>query len=119
MASTYAFQPYGLSQAVTVIATATTVSFTITRLGGATAAVTNGNLYANGIRLINVGTVAASVQFGPPPSATTGGTATASLTTGMWLPANAVEKFSIRGTPIAVFISAGTCTVYATLGEGM
>ena len=43
MASNFAFQPFGLSQRVTVVATAGTISLTIVRSGGTTLAVTAGN----------------------------------------------------------------------------
>ena len=119
MASNFAFQPFGLSQHITVGgANPATVSFAVVGLGGVTASVAGANRYqASGVRIANIGTAAVFLQFGPPPAATV----TVGTNTGMEMFANSVETFSIRGLPImaATCASTGTVTLCATLGEGL
>lgn len=117
MASNFAFQAYGLSQAVTVGSTPATISFSVVNLGGSTATVSGTNRYqAPAIRIVNEGTASVFLQFGG-----TVGTVTVGTATGMKMLANSVETFSIRGQPIMVAFCASTFTgtINFTLGEGL
>lgn len=117
MASNFAFLPYGLSQAITVGA-AVTVSLAVVGLGGVTASVGGANRYqAPAVRIVNDGTAAVFLQFGPAPASTV----TVSTGTGMKMQANTVDTFSIRGLPILVAACASTFTVTlcVTPGEGL
>lgn len=119
MASNFAFQPFGLSQHITVGGGApATVSFAVVGLGNVTVSVAGANRYqAASVRLVNIGTASVFLQFGAPPAATV----TVGTSTGMEMLSNSVETFSIRGQPIlaATCASTFTVTLCATLGEGM
>lgn len=113
MASNFSFQPYGLSQQVTVIATAGTVNLNVVQIGGTTLAVSAGNYNPSQVRIANKGTVSVFVQFGA------GSTVTVAAASGLELLANTVEVFSVKGQPVMAHISAGTATLCLTPGEGM
>ena len=112
MASSFAFQPYGLSQRVTVVVATSTISLALVAVGGTTQAVTSGNYPVTGVRITNDGTVAAFVQFGPS-------TVTVGVNTGMEILASSVETFRISGMPFMAFVSTGTTTLGITPGEGI
>lgn len=117
MASTYAFQAFGLSTQVTVGgATPATVSLTVLN-GTITAALTSGNYQPTGVRVVNEGTASVYLNF----FATTGATVTVGPTNGMKMLSNSVETFSVRGQPVIAMACASTFTVTLTLttGEGM
>lgn len=118
MAANFAFQPYGLSQQITVGGAApATVSFAVVGLGSITATVAGSNRYQpNAVRLVNEGTASVFLQFAP-----TVATATVGVNTGMKMLANSVETFTIRGQPVlaAVCASTFTVTLTATVGEGL
>lgn len=110
MASNFAFYPMGLSQRVTVVATAGSITFNITPLGGTADTV----VAVPGIRISNSGTVAAFVQFG-----SAAGTVTVGLNTGVEIMAGSVETFRLNGQRAMAFVSSGTTTLGITPGEGM
>lgn len=117
MSSRFSFSPMGLSRMVTVGASASTVTFDIVALGGTTATLATGNAFCpRALRMVNLGTVNAFVQFGPSAP-------TVSLTTGMVLTPSsnyfAEEIFTLNGQNAAAFISAGTTTINVTPGEGL
>lgn len=117
MASNFAFQPFGLSQAITVGGAAgATVSFALVAVGQtATLAVANANYIPNSIRIANEGTASAFVNFG-----TSAATTSVSVSNGMRILSNSVEVFTLKGLPFmaAVCASTFTVTLTATLGEG-
>ena len=111
MASNFAFQPMGLSRAITVGGAApVTVSLACVQLGSVTSAVT-----PSSVRIVNDGTAAVSLQFAPST------TVSVTVATGMKMLSASVETFSIRGQPILAMACASTFTVTlcATVGEGM
>lgn len=107
MASNFAFTPMG--QCYTVVVGATSATATITLAGPA---ITTGNYLPGGVRIANLGTVAAFVQFGA-------GTPTVAVTTGMPIFANTIETFQLKGQNKLVHTSVGTCTLYIQPGEGL
>src|SRR5512146_136949 len=114
MASNFAFRPYGLSQMVTVIATAGTVSLNLVKFGGVTQSVTAGNYPPATIRVANLGTVAAFIQLGASAD-----TVTVSTSSGMPVLAQTVETFRLAGQTTLAHISTGTSTLAITTGEGL
>lgn len=113
MASNFAFQAFGLSQRVTVIASAAgTVSFTVIRSGGQTLALAIGNYAPSVVRISNGSPVSAFVQFGDS-------TVTVGVNTGIEILPNSVETFKVVGMPFMAHISAGTLTLGITPGEGV
>ena len=115
MASNFSFQPFGLSQLVTVIASATTTSLSLVNMFGATAtlAAGAGAYQATSVRLTNLGAAVAFVAFSPASTATIG------LGNGMAILGTTTEKFGCRALlPFLISISAGTTTLAITLGEG-
>lgn len=112
MASNFAFQPMGLSRAVTVGGAApATISIACVQLGSVTSAVT-----PTGVRIVNDGTAAVFLQF-----ASSASTVSVTSVTGMKMLSASVETFSIRGQPILAAICGGTNTVTlcVTAGEGL
>ncbi len=112
MAANFSFQAFGLSQRVTVIATAGTISMAVIRSGGTTLAVSAGNYPPSVVRISNNSPVSAFLQFGDS-------TVTVGVNTGMEVLPNSVETFKVVGTPFMAFISAGTLTIGLTPGEGL
>lgn len=112
MASNFAFQVFGLSQRVTVIASQGTVSFTVIRSGGQTLAVSGGNYQPSVVRISNNTLVSAFLQFGDK-------TVTVGVNTGIELLPGSVETFKVVGMPFMAHISAGTLTIGITPGEGV
>ena len=112
MASNFAFQPYGLSQRVTVVVATSTISLALVNIGGGTQAVTSGTYPVTGIRISNSGTASAFLQFGQS-------TVTVGVNTGMEILASSVETFRISGMPFMAFCSNGTTTLGITPGEGI
>ena len=112
MAANFAFQPFGLSQRVTVIASQGTVSFSIVRSGGQTYSLTSGNYNPTVVRLSNNSPVSAFLQFGDS-------TVTVGVNTGIELLPGSVETFKVVGMPFMAHISAGTLTIGITPGEGI
>lgn len=118
MSSNFSFAPMGLSQQVTVVATAGTVTFSIVQLGGATATLssTGTPFRPKAVRVINLGTVPAFIQFGVTAP-------TVSLATGMAVTAAAnyygEDIFVLNGAAAMAHISAGTTTLNITPGEGL
>lgn len=112
MASNFAFGCYGLSQRVTVVATAGTISLTVAKVGGGTVAVAAGNYPPSGVRIANPSPISVFLQFGDS-------TATVGLNTGMEILPNSVETFKCVGTPFIAHISGGTATIGISPGEGL
>jgi len=112
MSSNFAFQPFGLSRAVTVVATAGTVTFSIVKQGGVTATVSAGNYQPASARVVNNGTATAFLAFGASAP-------TVSVSTGMAVRGASDSVFTIKGMPAMAFISAGTTTLNISLGEGL
>lgn len=112
MASNFAFQAFGLSQRITVSATAATISMQILRSGGQTLAVSAGNYQPTGVRIANNNPVSAFLQFGDS-------TVTVGVNTGMEILPYTVESFKVSGTPFMAYVSAGTLTIGLTAGEGL
>lgn len=112
MASNFAFGCYGLSERVTVVASAGTVSMTVRKVGGGTVAVTNGNYPPSGVRIANPSPISVFLQFGDS-------TATVGLNTGMEILPNSVETFKCVGTPFLVHICGATATIGISPGEGL
>jgi hypothetical protein len=112
MASNFAFQPMGLSRAVTVGGAApTTFSIAVTQLGGVSFKP------PSSLRVVNDGTAAVFLQFG----AATGSTLSVNATTGMKMLSASVETFGIKGLPFLAAACASTFTVKLCVspGEGM
>lgn len=112
MASNFSFQAFGLSQRVTIIATAGTISMSVIRSGGNTLAVSAGNYPPSVVRISNNSPVSAFIQFGDS-------TVTVGVNTGMEILPNTIETFKVVGTPFMAHISAGTLTIGLTPGEGL
>lgn len=112
MASNFSFQPSGLSQRVTIVASAGTVSLTIIRSGGQTLALSAGNYNPSGVRIANNSPIPVFIQFGDS-------TVTVGVNTGMELLPNSVETFKVVGMPFMAHISGGTATIGLTPGEGV
>ena len=114
MAATYAFQPFGLSSRVTVVASAGTLHLSVVQVGGSTATLTASTaLYQpQAVRVVNDSSVAAFIQFG-------NSTVTVGVNTGIEILGNSIEVFSVRGMPYMAFISGGTLTLGITVGEGV
>ena len=111
MASNFSFSPMGLSQAVTVAASAATVTLSVVQ-GTTTLSVTSGAYRPTTIRVVNGGSVAAFLSFGASAP-------TVSVATGMEIRANSDATFRIVGQPALAYISAGTTTLNITPGEGL
>lgn len=116
MASNFAFTPMGLSQRVTVSAAANTITFAMIGLTSKTQTVASGLYPVPGVRIVNDGTAAVFLQFGP---SATGTTVTTGLNTGMEVLANTVETFRLNGMNVMAYISGGTTTLGLTVGEGL
>lgn len=118
MASNFAFKPAGLSQTITVGAAApVTVSLSVTGVGSGTPpAMTGGAYVPQSMRIVNPGTAAAFVQFGP-----SAGSISVSATNGMMLLNGTDRVFGTGGLPYFAAICASTFTVTLnyTLGEGL
>lgn len=119
MASNFAFQPFGLSQAVTVGgASPQTVSFSVVAVGSTTTLTLSGGsaFVPSSIRISNLGTEAVFVNFAPSLAG-----ASASPSNAMPILANSVENFSIHGYRAMALACASTFTVTVnyTLGEGL
>lgn len=112
MASNFSFQAFGLSQRVTVVATAGTISMSVVRSGGTTLAVSAGNYAPSVVRIANNNPVSVFLQFGDS-------TVTVGLASGMEILPNCVETFKVVGQPFLAFISGGTATIGLTPGEGL
>lgn len=112
MASNFAFQAFGLSSRVTVVASAGTVSFTVIRSGGTTLAVSTGTYPPSTVRVANNNPISVFVQFGDS-------TVTVGLATGLELLPFTVETFKVVGMPFMAHISGGTATLGITPGEGV
>ena len=109
MASNFAFQPFGLSRALTVGVTPVTASLGVTQIGGSTTAV----VAPTSCRVVNDGTAVAFLQFGPTAATTVG------ATTGMKMLSGTERVFGIKGQPFLVASSTGTVTLCVTIGEGL
>ncbi len=110
MASNFSFQPFGLSQLVTITTGTATVSLTLVSPGGVTASLSAGGYLPSTIRIVNLTAATPVVQFG-------NSTVTIGAATGMYLGSLAIEKFSIKGyTHMAT--SGVAATIAITLGEG-
>jgi hypothetical protein len=109
MASNFAFAPMSQTSVFTVTPTPITATFW---LAGIT--LTSGNMAPSGIRIGNVGTVVAFIQFGVPNQAIT-------VSVGISMPSfpNTVETFATKGQNAIGMVSSGTATVYITPGEGL
>jgi hypothetical protein len=118
MASNFAFQPFGLSQAITVGGAApATVSLSVTAVGGTAAlALASGNYIPGSIRIANEGTASVFLNFGA-----TAATVSVTVSNGMRMLSNSVETFGTKNLPFlaAVCASTFTVTLTATLGEGI
>jgi len=116
VSSTFAFSPYGLSQPVTVVPTAGTLTLFLNLHGGTgTLSVTNAAFPPSGLRIANMGAATGFVLFTSP-----GSTQTIAQTIGMFIGASAIEKFRIQGMNRMLFMSAGgTTTFQITPGEGL
>lgn len=112
MASNFAFGCYGLSQRVTVIATAGTVSMTVAKVGGGTVSLTAGNYAPSGVRIANPSPISVFIQFGDS-------TVTVGVNTGMEILPNSVETFKVIGMPFMAHISGATATIGLSPGEGL
>ena len=112
MAANFSFQAFGLSQRVTVIASAGTISMAVIRSGGQTLAVSAGNYAPSVVRVANNNPVSVFLQFGDS-------TVTVGLNTGMEILPNSVETFKVVGQPFMAHISGGTATIGLTPGEGL
>jgi hypothetical protein len=112
MASNFAFGAFGLSQRVTVVATAGTVSMSVIRSGGTTLAVSAGNYAPSGVRVSNNSPITVFLQFGDS-------TVTVGVNTGMEILPNSVETFKTVGMPFFAHICSGTATIGVTPGEGL
>lgn len=118
MASNFAFQAFGMSQAVTVGGAApATISLTVTRVGTtATLALASGNYPVGGVRIANEGTASAFIQFSD-----TAANMTVSPTNGMRVLGNTAVTFRCMGTPFIGLVcnSTFTVTLSVTPGEGL
>lgn len=112
MASNFSFQAFGLSQRVTVIASAGTISMSVVRSGGTTLAVKAGNYPPSVVRVANNNGVSVFLQFGDS-------TVTVGVNTGIEILPFTVETFKVVGSPFMAHISAGTATIGLTPGEGL
>ena len=110
MASNFSFQPFGLSQMVTVTAGTATVSLTLVSPGNVTASLTSGGYVPTGIRIVNLGAAVPFLQFG-------NSTVTVGPSTGMALLGSSRETFKIAGFTHMAHCNA-TTTLCITLGEG-
>ena len=118
MSGSYAFQPFGLSRAVTVGGAApVTISLSVVGVVQTdTLAVTNGFYIPKCVRLSNEGTASVFVNF-----AETAAKISVSPTIGMRLLANTDVIFKHGGQNFVAFVCASTftTTLSMTLGEGM
>ena len=115
MASNFSFQSFGLSQRITVLASAGTISMTVVRSGGTTlsvSSVSNAQYPPSVIRVSNNNPVSVFLQPGDS-------TVTVGVNTGMEILPNSVETFKVVGTPFLAYISNGTATIGITPGEGL
>ncbi len=115
MASNFRFQAFGLSQAVTVGASPSTVSLSVLNNTTVTQMVAGGTYQTSAARMVNLGSVAVFINFYPSTTVSI----SVSVTNGMALLPNTDRSFGIRGQPVLAIVSAGTTTVQITPGEGM
>lgn len=118
MSAQFAFQPYGLSQAITVGGAApATVSLVLQGVGQTvTQALTGGNYVPKAIRISNDGTAAAFINFGATAAAVSTG-----VTIGMKVRNGTDVIVRTGGAPFlaATCASTFTVTLSVTPGEGV
>lgn len=118
MSSQFAFQAFGLSQAVTVGGAApATLSLTVLNNTTVTQTTLGGNFQPDGVRIVNNGTASVFMNFYPSTTVSI----TVSATNAMQMLSNTVETFRVRGQPVIAFACTGTNTVTlsVTPGEGV
>lgn len=118
MSSQYAFQAFGLSQAVTVGGAApATVSLTVLTNTTTTLTTAGGTYQPDGVRIANNGTASVFMNFYPSTTVSI----TVSASNGLQMLSNTVETFRVRGQPVIALFCTGTFTVTlsVTPGEGV